>query len=317
MARRKCDVSHDDWLAGQFESHRGHLRAVAYRMLGSLSEADDAVQEAWLRLHRAGGDSIDNLGGWLTTTVARVCLDTLRARKARRETEPQHGTATTESAKLTENAASAAAPGAPADPEQEAMLADSVGLAMLVVLESLEPAERVAFVLHDLFGVAFEDIAAIVGRSSEAARQLASRARRRLRGETQVPREALARQREVVGAFLAASRDGDFDKLLSLLDPQVVFRPDLTAKLGGPRQEVRGAAEVAKLFSGRAQAARIALVNGEIGIVVAPRGHLLLALVPTVASGRIVALDVVAAPDRLRELQLGVAPEPDSVSGSD
>jgi RNA polymerase sigma-70 factor (ECF subfamily) len=310
-------VSDDDWLAEQFESHRGHLRAVAYRMLGSLSEADDAVQEAWLRLHRAGAGGIDNLGGWLTTTVARVCLDTLRARKARREDVPrQPGASAAESASSTENGGSTAAPSAPADPEQEAMLADSVGLAMLVVLESLEPAERVAFVLHDLFGVAFEDIAAIVGRSSEAARQLASRARRRLRGETQVPREALARQREVVSAFLAASREGDFDRLLSLLDPQVVFRPDLAARLGGPRQEIRGAADVAKLFSGRAQAARMALVNGEIGIVVAPRGRLLLVLVPTVASGRIVALDVVAAPDRLRELQLGIAPEPDSASGS-
>lgn len=303
-------MSDDDWLAGLFQSHRGHLRGVAYRMLGSLSEADDAVQEAWLRLHRAGADGIDNLGGWLTTTVARVCLDTLRARKARREDRPPQPRASApDSAKDTENVGSAVAPSAPADPEQEAMLADSVGLAMLVVLESLEPAERVAFVLHDLFGVAFEDIAAIVGRSVDAARQLASRARRRLRGETQVPRETLARQREVVGAFLAASRDGDFDKLLSLLDPQVVFRPDLTAKLGGPRQEIRGATEVAKLFSGRAQAARMALVNGEIGIVVAPRGRLLLVLVPTLASGRILALDVVASPDRLSELQLGIAPE--------
>lgn len=308
-------MSDDDWLAGQFESHRGHLRGVAYRMLGSLSEADDAVQEAWLRLHRAGGAGIDNLGGWLTTTVARVCLDTLRARKTRREESGHPDSAradgTRESA---EQGSGARAPAAPADPEQEAMLADSVGLAMLVVLESLEPAERVAFVLHDLFGVAFEDIAAIVGRSPEAARQLASRARRRLRGDTQVPHEALARQREVVGAFLAASRNGEFDRLLTLLDPQVVFRPDLTARLAGPKQEVKGATAVAKLFSGRAQAARIALVNGEIGIVVAPRGRLLLVLVPTVADGKIVALEVVAGPDRLRELHLGVVAEPDAPS---
>ena len=313
-------MSDNDWLAGQFESHRGHLRGVAYRMLGSLSEADDAVQEAWLRLHRAGGGGIDNLGGWLTTTVARVCLDTLRARKIRRELARQSGApvpdhAALEGAREGAERGSVPAPAAPPDPEQEAMLADSVGLAMLVVLESLEPAERVAFVLHDLFGVAFEDIAAIVGRSSEAARQLASRGRRRLRGDTQLPREALGRQREVVGAFLAASQNGDFDRLLSLLDPEVVFRPDLTAKLGGPRHEVRGAAEVAKLFSGRAQAARMALVNGEIGIVVAPQGRLLLVLVPTVANGKIVALDVVAGPDRLRELHLGVAPEPDGASG--
>ena len=306
-------MSEDDWLAGQFESHRGHLRGVAYRMLGSLSEADDAVQEAWLRLHRAGGEGIENLGGWLTTTVARVCLDTLRARKIRREEASPSGAPVAGGAR--EGAERGSGVPAPADPEQEAMLADSVGLAMLVVLESLEPAERVAFVLHDLFGVAFEDIAAIVGRSSEAARQLASRGRRRLRGDTQVPREALRRQREVVSAFLAASQNGEFDRLLSLLDPQVVFRPDLTAKLPGPRREVRGAAEVARLFSGRAQAARMALVNGAIGIVVAPRGRLLLVLVPTVENGKIVALDVVAGPDRLRELHLGVVPEPGEASG--
>lgn len=309
-------MSESDWLAGQFETHRGHLRGVAYRMLGNLSEADDAVQEAWLRLYRAGEDGIDNLGGWLTTTVARVCLDVLRARKVRREAEPRQpdGPDAHGPSESTEQGRSAAAPGSPPNPEQEAMLADSVGLAMLVVLESLEPAERVAFVLHDLFGVAFEDIAAIVGRSADAARQLASRGRRRLRGERQVPPAALARQREVVGAFLAASRNGDFDGLLAVLDPQVVFRPDLTARLGGPRQEVRGAAEVAKLFSGRAQAARIAMVNGEIGIVVAPQGRLLLVLVPTVENGRIVALDVVGGADRLRAVKLGVVQESDGTS---
>lgn len=309
-------MSENDWLAGEFEAQRGHLRGVAYRMLGSLSEADDAVQEAWLRLHRAGEDGIDNLGGWLTTTVARVCLDMLRARKVRRPAEPQQsaGPDRQEARESTGQAASSVAQSPAGNPEQEAMLADSVGLAMLVVLESLEPAERVAFVLHDLFGVTFEDIAAIVGRSSDAARQLASRGRRRLRGDTQVPRAALARQREVVGAFLAASRHGDFDGLLAVLDPQVVFRPDLTAKLGGPRQEVRGAAEVAKLFSGSAQAARIAMVNGEIGIVVAPRGRLLLVLVPTVENGKITALDVVGGADRLRDLKLGVVAESDETS---
>lgn len=308
-------MSDTDWLAGQFESHRGHLRGVAYRMLGSLSEAEDAVQEAWLRLHRAGSGGIDNLGGWLTTTVARVCLDALRARKARREETQSTDAAPADGAREeTERSSGASAPSAPADPEQEAMLADSVGVAMLVVLESLEPGERVAFVLHDLFGVGFEDIAAIVGRSSQAARQLASRARRRLRGEVSVPRAALTRQQEVVGAFLAASRNGEFDRLLSLLDPQVVFRPDLAAKLGGPRQEVRGAAEVAKLFCGRAQAARMALVNGEVGIVVAPRGRLLLVLIPTLENGKIVALDVVGSPDRLQQLQLGVVPEQDVAS---
>ena len=309
-------MSENDWLAGQFEAHRGHLRGVAYRMLGSLSEADDAVQESWLRLHRAGDEGIDNLGGWLTTTVARVCLDMLRARKVRRHAPPPQsdGADRHEPRESPEQAKSAAAQSPPTSPEQEAMLADSVGLAMLVVLESLEPAERVAFVLHDLFGVAFEDIGAIVGRSPEAARQLASRGRRRLRGDTQVPRAALARQREVVGAFLAASRNGDFDGLLAVLDPQVVFRPDLTARLGGPRQEVRGAAEVAKLFSGRAQAARMAMVNGEVGIVVAPRGRLLLVLVPTLENGRIVALDAVAGADRLRDLKLGVVSESDTHS---
>lgn len=310
-------MSENDWLAGQFESHRGHLRGVAYRMLGGLSEADDAVQEAWLRLHRAGDEGIDNLGGWLTTTVARVCLDMLRARKTRRqEQQRQAGASDSEGAHAgaEHGSTAAAAPSVPVDPEQEAMLADSVGLAMLVVLESLEPAERVAFVLHDLFGIAFEDIAAIVGRSADATRQLASRGRRRLQGDTQVPRAALSRQRDVVGAFLAASRNGDFEGLLAVLDPQVVFRPDLTARLSGPRQEVRGAAEVAKLFSGRAQAARMVLVNGDIGIVVAPRGRLLLVLIPTVENGRIVALDVVGGADRLRELKLGVVPESDGSS---
>ncbi len=307
-------MSDDDWLAGQFESHRGHLRGIAYRMLGNLGEAEDAVQEAWLRLHRAGDGGIDNLGGWLTTTVARICLDVLRARKIRGQTATPEPGASAPRGTRSEQGESTTTQTAP-DPEQEAMLADSVGLAMLVVLDSLDPAERVAFVLHDVFGIAFEDIAAIVERSPQAARQLASRARRRLRGDIQVPAEALARQREVVGAFLAASRNGEFDRLLTLLDPQVVFRPDLTARLQGPRQEVRGAVEVAKLFSGRAQAARMALVNGEIGIVVAPRGRLLLVLVPTVRNGTIVALDVVAAPDRLRELRLGVVPEQAGLPG--
>jgi RNA polymerase sigma-70 factor (ECF subfamily) len=240
----------------------------------------------------------------------------LRARKARPPAEPRQSQAPDSHAasERSEHAGSAAAHSSAPNPEQEAMLADSVGLAMLVVLESLEPAERVAFVLHDLFGVAFEDIGAIVGRSAEAARQLASRGRRRLRGDTQVPRAALARQREVVGAFLSASRDGNFNGLLAVLDPQVVFRPDLTARLGGPREEVRGAAEVAKLFCGRAQAARIAVVNGAIGIVVAPRGRLLLVLVPTVENGKIVALDVVGGAERLRDLQLGIAPESDETS---
>jgi RNA polymerase sigma factor (sigma-70 family) len=284
-----------EWLAERFESHRMHLRGVAYRMLGSLGEADDAVQEAWLRLSRSDTSGVRNLGGWLTTVVARICLDMLRSRKAQREEF------------LDPNAAEPLAGPEPAiDPEQEALLADSVGLALLVVLETLAPAERVAFVLHDMFDLPFEEIAPIVGRSATAARQLASRARRRVRGAPAVPEGDLARQREVVAAFLAASRGGDFNALLALLDPNVVVRADRTAPAGAPA-EVRGAPAVAKTalaFSGRARFAQLALVNGAVGIVAAPRGRLLVALGFTIRRGRIVRIDVIADPERLRQLEV-------------
>ena len=278
-------------LAERFEAERGRLRGVAYRMLGSLGEAEDAVQEAWLRLGRADSGSIDNLEGWLTTVVARVCLDMLRSRKSRGE-QPL------------DDQAPAADRGHAPDPEEELLLADSVGLALLVVLDTLEPAERLAFVLHDMFDLSFDEIAPIVGRSTAAARQLASRARRRVRGAAAAP--DIARQREVVGAFLAAARGGDFEALVSVLDPEVVFRPDPAALRGGPSAEVRGAEAVAKLFSGRAQAARIALVNGAVGVVVAPRGRLFLALGLKISGGKISEVEVIADPARLRRLDLAV-----------
>ncbi len=286
-----------DWLAERFEEHRAHLRAVAYRMLGSLSEADDAVQEAWLRLSRSDTSGVENLGGWLTTVVARVCLNMLRSRNSRRE-EPL-------GAHVPDPVASRADG---VDPEHEALLADSVGLALLVVLETLAPAERVAFVLHDMFAVPFDEIAAIVGRSPTAARQLASRARHRVQGAT-VPDADLSRQRAVVDAFLAASRGGDFAALLALLDPDVVLRADLGAVPAGASRVVRGAravAEGALTFSGRARFARPALVNGAAGIVVAPRGRLVVVLGFTVMRGKIVEIDVVADSARLRQLDLAV-----------
>lgn len=289
-------MAETDWLAERFEENRGHLRAVAYRMLGSLSEADDAVQESWLRLSRADTSQVDNLGGWLTTVVARVCLDLLRSRKARRE-EPADARA----------ADQAASREAGIDPEQEVLMADSVGLALLVVLETLTPAERLAFVLHDTFAVSFDEIAPIVGRSPTAARQLASRARRRVQGANTVRDVDLSRQREVVDAFLAAARGGDFEALLAVLDPDVVVRTHVAAgRPGGPR-EVRGATVVAKRAqTGGAQAAQPALVNGAVGVVVAPRGRLLMVLEFTIANGKVVAIDAVADPDRLRQMQLAV-----------
>jgi RNA polymerase sigma factor (sigma-70 family) len=282
-----------DWLAEQFEAHRRHLRAVAYRMLGSVSDADDAVQEAWLRLSRSDPTRIDNLGGWLTAVVARVCLNMLKARKARRE-EP-FGPQLPEPI-VTE--------GDQLDPEQEALLADSVGLALLIVLETLTPAERLAFVLHDMFAVPFDEIAGIVGRSPAAARQLASRARRRVRGVA-VPDADLRRQREVVDAFVAAAREGDFEALLAVLDPNVVLRPD-RVQPGGP-VELRGAravAEQALRFSRLAAHARPILVNGAAGVVVAPEGEPASVLGFTVTDGKIVEIDVFASPERLRQLGL-------------
>ena len=278
-----------DLLARRFETDRARLRAIAYRMLGSRTDAEDAVQEAWLRLSRAGDAGVENLGGWLTTVVARVCLDMLRVRRARRE-----------------ESADEAVPrlAAAADVEQEALLAESVGLAMLVVLDRLTPAERVAFVLHDMFDLPFEEIAGIVGRSVDASRQLASRARRRVRGATGDPEADRDRQRQVVEAFLAASRRGDFDALLALLDPSVVARADAAAVAAGAAPEVRGAAEVATTFAGRARAARPALVDGLVGLAWAPGGHPRVVFDFTTENGRIVAIDLIADPARLGELEL-------------
>jgi RNA polymerase sigma-70 factor (ECF subfamily) len=284
-----------DYLAERFEEHRPHLRAVAYRMLGSLSEVDDAVQEAWLRLSRADSTGIDNLAGWLTTVVGRVCLDMLRSRQSRRE-EP-----------FTADAPEPVATGTRgSSPEQEAVLADSVGLALLVVLDRLTPAERLAFVLHDMFAVAFEEIAPIVGRSAEAARQLASRARRRVRGGAAAPDPDLVRQREVVEAFIAALRGGDFEGLLAVLDPDLVVRADMAA---GAPTEVRGAAVWAKgavAYGHMARLTQPALVDGAIGVVVAPRGRLVRALRFTIANGKITEIEVIGNPARLGELDVSM-----------
>jgi RNA polymerase sigma factor (sigma-70 family) len=285
--------NHDHvWLAGRFEAHRPHLRAVAYRMLGSVSEADDAVQEAWLRASRAGADGVDNLGGWLTTVVGRVCLDMLRRRRSR-PAEPL------------DDQAAELADGGP-DPEAEAVLADAVGPALLVVLDTLGPAERLAFVLHDLFAVPFGEIAEILGRSEAAARQLASRARRRVQG-AEAPEGDRARQRVVVEAFLAASREGDFEALLALLDPQVVVRADAAATGTAAPRVVRGAAAVAGQalgFARRARFARPALVDGAVGLVVTPPGRPSLVLGFTIRRGRIAAIDILADPGRLRRLDV-------------
>jgi RNA polymerase sigma-70 factor (ECF subfamily) len=285
-------------LAEQFEASRSRLRGVAYRMLGSLTEADDAVQEAWLRLSRSDASGVENMGGWLTTVIARICLDMLRARNARREEalEPESAERPTIRDERV-------------DPEQEALMADSVGLALLVVLQTLAPAERIAFVLHDMFDLPFEEIAPVVGRSPTAARQLASRARRRVQGADQVTDANRAEQHAIVSAFLSASRDGNFEALLAAFDPDVVVRADAAAVRLGGRSEIRGAAAAAKAFAGRAQAARAALVNGAVGAVVAPGGRLLLILDFTIAHGRIVEIEAFADPDRLRELDLAVLEE--------
>jgi RNA polymerase sigma-70 factor (ECF subfamily) len=291
-------MTEHEWLAAEFEGNRARLRGVAYRMLGSLSEADDAVQEAWLRLNRTDASSIDNLDGWLTTVVSRVCLDMLRSRASRREEVLE-----------AELPPSRAARTDSPDPEQEALLADAVGLALLVVLENLSPAERLAFVLHDMFAVPFDEIAPIVGRSTAAARQLASRARRRVQGAPTAAGPELTRQREVVDAFLAAVRGGDFATLLTLLDPNVVLRTGP----GMPRtvpSEVRGAEAVAELaMRGGARAARPALVNGAIGAIVASRGRLLMVLDFTIRDGTILAIDAIADQERLAGLALGALDE--------
>ena len=283
-----------DWLAERFEQHRTRLRGVAYRMLGSLSEADDAVQEAWLRLNRIDADEVDNLGGWLTTVVARISLNMLRSRKARRE-EPLAGRLPDP---LIDRADGIG-------PEHEALLADSVGLALLVVLETLSPPERLAFVLHDVFAVPFDEIAPIVDRSPEAARQLASRARRRVRAERTVPDADLETQWEVIDAFLAAAREGDFDRLVAVLDPEVVLRQDF-GPVGGSR-EIRGAAAVAGQAQGYAQIGldiRPALINGVAGAVAFRDGQPFSIGAVTVRNGKIVELDFLADQERLRQLDL-------------
>jgi RNA polymerase sigma factor (sigma-70 family) len=288
-------VDESNWLAERFEEKRPHLPAVAYRMLGSLSEADDAIQESWLRLRRSDTSAIENLGGWLTTVIARACLDMLRSRRSRRE-EPL-GVHVPEPIVSRDHES---------DPEHEALLADSVGLAMLVVLDTLAPAERLAFVLHDMFAVPFNEIAPLVGRSPAAARQLASRARRRVQGAAADRDADLTRQRAVVGAFLAASRGGDFDALLRLLDPEVVLRADRAAVDAGASEEVRGAKAVAGTFSGRARTAQPALVNGAMGAVWAPGGRPRVVFGFTITRGRIVEINLVADPARLRQLDLAI-----------
>jgi len=290
-------MTESQFLAERFEQNRDRLRAVAYRMLGSLAEADDAVQEAWLRLNRTGDDSIENLGGWLTTVVGHVCLDMLRARTSRREDSLEEQLPEPPTPKKSA-----------ANPEQEAVLADSVGLALMVVLDRLAPAERLAFVLHDMFDLSFDEIASIVGRSPAAARQLASRARRRIRGGP-APAASLPQQRKVVDAFLAALRSRDFEALVAVLDPDVVVHADEVSTLPGRPAEVRGAefwARQAITAAKGASAARPAIINGAVGLVVAPHGHLFRVLRFTFTDGRINRIDVIGDPKVLASLDLAV-----------
>lgn len=294
-----------DWLAQRFEENRGHLRAVAYRMLGSASEADDVVQETWLRLSRSDVSGVGNLGGWLTTVAARVCLDMLRARSSRREQSLDEPTM--------ESAAARELPTTKMDPEQEAALADAVGAALLVVLDRLEPAERLAFVLHDMFAVPFEEIAPIVGRSTDAARQLASRARRRVHGAagaTGSVNANLPEQRKIVDSFLTALRAGDFNGLLALLDPNVVVRIDAAAgRPGAGPSELRGAenwARGAVTFSRTVRFAFVqpALVGGTVGLVLARKGRLFRVLRFTIDSGKIAQVDIVADQENLEKIEV-------------
>lgn len=303
-------MTQSDWLTTRFEAHRPRLRGVAYRLLGSLSEAEDAVQEAWLRLHRVDTATVDNLGGWLTTVVSRVCLDMLRSRKARRE-EPIGE----------QRAEPHAVRGAGADPEGEAVLADAVGVALLVVLDTLTAAERLVFVLHDLFALPFDEIGAIVGRSPAAAKQLASRARRRVRGLSAPPDPDRARQRDVVEAFLRAVRAGDLEGLLAVLDPDAVVRIDAAARVDGvvrvdapaaelgKARELRGASTWAAQMIALSRGLRFvqpALINGSVGVILAPRGKLSRALTFIVANAKVTRVDVIGDPTRLRELKIAV-----------
>jgi RNA polymerase sigma factor (sigma-70 family) len=287
------------WLAEKFEGSRGHLRGVAYRMLGSLSEADDAVQEAWLRLNRSDTSDVQNLSGWLTTVVAHVCLDMLRSRRSRREESME-----------SKAAKPVAQRAATMDPEQETLMAESVGLALLVVLDTLAPAERLAFVLHDMFDVPFDEVAGIVGRSPEAARQLASRARRQVRGAETVVDANRESHRRIVEAFITALRGRDFGALIAVLDPDLVVRAD-SGPSGVPR-EVRGAEQWAKGAIAYAQAigfAQPALVDGGVGLVVAPRGKLSRALKFTIKEGKISQIEVITQQSRLKQLNLAILPD--------
>jgi len=287
----------NEWLSDRFEENRLRLRDIAYRMLGSLSEAEDAVQESWIRLSRADTSDVKNFDGWLTTVVARVCLNVLRARRVRREV------AVEEAEKADREYGSG--------PENEAILADSVGLALLVVLDTLSPAERLAFVLHDMFAVPFDELATIVGRSPTSTRQLASRARRRVQGKPAKAPTDLARQRKLVDAFLAAARSGNFDALLVVLDPDIIFRVDPSVVPNGSQSEIRGSRNVAGqavAFSGRAPFTQLALVNGEVGVVVAPWGKLLMAgiFVFDLTRNAILEIDLIADSQRLQQLDFGV-----------
>jgi RNA polymerase sigma-70 factor (ECF subfamily) len=282
-----------DWLAERFEAHRTHLRAVAYRILGSPTDAEDAVQEAWLRLSRSESSQVENLGGWLTTVVARVSLNMLQSRQTRRE-DPAGSHVPEEIAASTDGAG----------PEHQAVLADSVGLALLVVLDTLTPAERLAFVLHDMFAMPFEEIAPIVERTPAAARQLASRARRRVQGADTTPDTDLTRRREVVRAFLAASRNGDLGALVAMLDPDVVVRADPAAVRTGAAAETRGAQAVAATFSGRARAAKLALIDGVAGLVWASGGRPRVVFNFTLADGKITAIDLLGDPAVLEQLDV-------------
>ncbi|GIH08484.1 RNA polymerase sigma factor [Rhizocola hellebori] len=287
-----------DGLAERFEQDRGRLRAVALRMLGSSAEADDAVQEAWLRLSRTDAAEVDNLSGWLTTVVGRICLDMLRARSTRREDFLDD--------QIDDHLAPAATV-AGTNPEQETLLADSVGLALMVVLDTLSPAERLAFVLHDMFAVPFDEVAPVIGKSPDAARQLASRARRRVQG--QAPDSAVqdqARRRQVVEAFLSAAREGRFEALLSVLDPDVVMRSDAAAVRLGSAAEIHGASTLADYWNGKAADARVALLDGIVGAVWAPRGKVRVALSFTVTDGRITAINLTADPQQLTELDIAI-----------
>jgi len=288
-----------DELASSFEQHRAHLRAVGYRMLGSLSEADDAVQETWLRLSRSDTSDVENLGGWLTTVMARVCLNVLRSRRTRKE-DPMPAHVPDPIVDRHDGV----------DPEHQALLADAVGLALLVVLETLPPAERLAFVLHDMFAVPFDEIAPIVDRTPDATRQLASRARRRVQAAP-VPDADLGRQRTVVDAFLAASRNGDFDALLAVLDPDVVLHAD-TGRLASPVVGAQAVARQALMFSRLAEARRLVLVNGTVGVVTTPAGEPASVMSMTVVDGRIVQIDILADPERVSRLDLSFLAEPPS-----